>query len=77
MSKRNNLIIGITSVAAIGLIIFLVKTIKDELLMERLDKIADEGYETAGDILYPTKKLEPKSKSGDLADYSTNNVIFV
>jgi len=55
--KRNDIIIfGITSLAAIGLIVLLAGRTKKHRILERLDKIAEEGYETAGDILFPQNK---------------------
>ena len=56
MKNRQILIIGITSIATIGLVILLAGKHKKHRIMERLDKIAEEGYETAGDILFPSDK---------------------
>ena len=55
MRKGDALLIGITSILALGLAIYLVGKTKRDRMFERLDKIAEEGYETAGDILYPLK----------------------
>jgi hypothetical protein len=55
MRKGETLLIGITSILALGLAIYLVGKTKRERMFERLDKIAEEGYETAADILYPLK----------------------
>lgn len=55
MRKGDALLIGITSILALGLAIYLVGKTKRDRMIERLDKIAEEGYETAGDILYPLK----------------------
>ena len=56
MKNRQIIIIGITSIAAIGLVILLAGRTKKHRILERLDKIAEEGYETAGDILFPANK---------------------
>lgn len=58
MRDRQKIIVGISLAVAVGVIVYLTlktketKTIKK---LERLDRIAEEGYETAGDILYPLK----------------------
>ncbi len=46
---------GITSVLAVGLAIYIAGKTKKGRMLDRLDKIAEEGYETAADILYPLK----------------------
>ncbi len=56
MKNRQIIILGITSIAAIGLVIILAGRTKKHRIMERLDKIAEEGYEIAEDILYPSGK---------------------
>lgn len=59
MRNRNFIIIGIASLAFIGLtVLFTKKTIKTV----RLTKIADAGYETAADILYPEKNIPPRGR---------------
>lgn len=55
MKNRQILIIGITSVLAVGLAIYIAGKTKKDRMLQRLDKIADEGYETAADVLYPLK----------------------
>lgn len=55
MRNREKLLIGITAVLAVGLAIFITGKTKKDRMLQRLDKIADEGYETAADILYPLK----------------------
>lgn len=67
MKKRQILIIGITSIAAIGLVLLLAGRTKKHRIMERLDKIAEEGYETAGDILFPS--AQPLYKKGEYSYY--------
>lgn len=70
MRNAEKLLIGITSVLAIGLAIYLVAKTKKDRMWERLDKIAEEGYETAGDILYPLKDswLKKYRMSGDYSE---------
>lgn len=67
MRNGEKLLIGITSVLAIGLAIYFVGKVKKERMWERLDKIAEEGYETAADILYPLRDSWTKKNR---ADYS-------
>lgn len=56
MKSRQILIMGVTSIAVIGLVVLLAGKAKKHRVMERLDKIAEEGYELAEDILYPSSK---------------------
>lgn len=56
MKKDQKLIIGITAVLAVGLALYIAGKTKKDRMFERLDKIAEEGYETAGDILFPLRK---------------------
>ncbi len=56
MKSRQIIIVGITSIVAIGLIVLLAGKTKKNRIMQRLDRIAEEGYETAGDILFPSNK---------------------
>lgn len=55
MRNREKLLIGITALLAVGLAVFIAGKSKKDRMLERLDKIAEEGYETAADILYPLK----------------------
>ena len=55
MKNRNTIIIGVSAVMALGLVIYLTGKTKKDRMIERLERIADEGYETAGDILFPLK----------------------
>ena len=56
MKNRQILILSITSIAAISLVVLLAGRTKRHRILEKLDKIAEEGYELAEDILYPTAK---------------------
>lgn len=53
MKKTNKLLIGVGIVALTGLIIYAMR--RDQSNRE-LERIADEGYETANDILFPETK---------------------
>lgn len=55
MKNRQILVIGITSVLAIGLAIYITGKTKKDRMLQRLDKIAEEGYETAADVLFPIR----------------------
>ena len=56
MKDRNKIIIGIaTATILVGISLLVVGKKKKQCENTRLDKIADEGYETAGDILYPIR----------------------
>lgn len=53
MKKSDSkLIIGLAAIAAFGLILLLTNKEKKK---KRLQKVAEEGYETASDILFPNK----------------------
>lgn len=52
MKKTNRVILAIGLAAVAGLVIY---TIRRHQSNQRFAKIADEGYETAHDILYPHK----------------------
>lgn len=67
MKNKQLLILGITSLATIGIVILFVGRTKKHRIMERLDLIAEEGYETAGDILFPSDK--PLYKNPDYSYY--------
>jgi hypothetical protein len=67
MKKRQILILGITTVATVGLVVLLAGRTKRNRILERLDKIAEEGYELAEDILYPSSK--PLYKSEEYSYY--------
>jgi hypothetical protein len=57
MMKKSNLILGIISTVAIGIIIYQVSKVKTK---KRLLNISDAGYEFAYDILYPVKTKRAK-----------------
>lgn len=55
MSKKNNdILIAAASGIAAGLLVYAFRQAKREIKSRRkLNKIADEGYEMATDVLYP------------------------
>jgi hypothetical protein len=55
MSRTSKTIIGVASITAIGMIVYMryKKQIKKQ--QAKLDRVADEGYETAYDVLFPLK----------------------
>jgi len=57
--KTYFLAVGIVSTLALGLIIYQVRKIRVE---KRLLTIADAGYETAYDVLYPIKNKRFKAR---------------
>ena len=63
MKNRQIILLGITSIAAIGLVILLAGKTKKNRIMQRLDKIADEGYEIAEDIFILQVNLCIKKKN--------------
>jgi hypothetical protein len=67
MTKKTKLILGLTAIGAISAVLLLANRQKAKKKKQQmLDDIADEGYETAGDILYPlkTKKFKRVSLIG-------------
>lgn len=51
MKKTNKFLLGVTAAAAVGFIIYALKSRRQTAV--RHARVADEGYETAHDILYP------------------------
>lgn len=52
MKTRTKIILGLAAVAATGTLIYITRSFNTR---NRLTHISNEGYETAHDILYPTK----------------------
>ncbi len=52
MKKSEKILITVASFAVLGFIIYVAQKKKKE---KKLDSIADEGYETAEDVLYPLR----------------------
>jgi len=63
MKTRNKIIFATAAVAVAGLLVYAASRHKKTKRM--LSEISDEGYETAHDVLYPTKeKRSSKLKYG-------------
>ncbi len=57
MKLSTKIAIGLSVVAAAGIVVYLARSSRSKRMLE---KIADEGYETAHDILFPDKKINDK-----------------
>lgn len=57
--------IGVAALAAVGVAIYMMTRDKrKERAKKRLDRVADEGYETAHDVLFPNKYKSSKLQYG-------------
>lgn len=72
MKNGEKIAIGVTAIAAIGLIVLLTQKRRQKRIFTQLDRIAEEGYETAGDILYPLKHTRSRKNPYSYNDFSTN-----
>lgn len=54
MKKTNKFLLGVAAAAAVGIIVYAMKSRRRTAF--RHARVADEGYETAHDILYPNQK---------------------
>lgn len=54
MKKTNKIILGVAAAAAVGFLIYTIRNRRQSAI--RHARVADEGYETAHDILFPDKK---------------------
>lgn len=74
MRNGSKITIGITLITALGIVIYFARKKRQDRIFTRLDMIAEEGYETAGDILFPLKrkKLKKNRDYYDYNDFSTN-----
>jgi len=57
MKKTSRILLGVGIAAVAGFIIYAVRRYQTN---QRYAKVSDEGYETAHDILFPTKKHKRK-----------------
>ena len=55
MSRTSKTILGVASITAIGMIVYMRYKKQMKKQQAILDRVADEGYETAYDVLYPLK----------------------
>ncbi len=72
MRNGQKITIGITAIAAVGVIIYVARKRRQKRIFTRLDRIAEEGYETAGDILYPLKHTRSRKNPYSYNDFSRN-----
>lgn len=54
MKTKNKIILGVAAAAAVGLFVYAASRHKTTKRM--LTQISDEGYETAHDVLFPSKE---------------------
>ena len=54
MKLSNKIGLGLAVLAVTGIVVWLVKRTENKRM---LNQIADEGYETAQDILFPDKRM--------------------
>ncbi len=67
MKKQNKLIlIGISTLLSVGTFMLLADANRKRKIQNLRQEIADEGYETAYDILYPLKTKQFKGFKGKL-----------
>ena len=52
MKTKNKIVLGVAAATLIGVIIYAVRRRNTH---EILSRVADEGYETAQDVIYPNK----------------------
>jgi len=62
MKKASSIGLGLLAVAATGLVLYRLRRKRVEHRYRR--NISDEGYETAGDILYPERPAKPDEHYG-------------
>ena len=63
MKTSTKITLGVAALAAVGLTIYLMNKEKNNRDL-RMAHVADEGYETAHDVLYPEKRVSPRLKYG-------------
>ncbi len=57
MKTRDKIILGVAAAAAVGLIVYAKRRHNTKKM---LTQISDEGYETAHDVLFPSKEKRDK-----------------
>ena len=57
MKTRNKILLGVAAITVAGLVVYLANRKKTHRMLEQ---IADEGYETAHDVLFPDKERRNK-----------------
>lgn len=58
MKKTLRILIGLTAVAVVGMVIYRKRNRNTGVM---LDRVADEGYETAHDVMYPSHSKRGKN----------------
>lgn len=56
MKTSNKILFGVAAIAVAGLVVYASRSNRRKDHHEMLEQIADEGYETAHDVLFPDKK---------------------
>ncbi len=64
MKTSTKTLIGVAALAAVGLAIYAISKEKKKRSKKRLAHVANEGYETAHDVLYPNKYKPSKLQYG-------------
>ena len=64
MKKTNQVIVGVGAIAAIASLALLIYAVRRHNSNVRHAKVADEGYETAHDVLFPKKSRRGKLQYG-------------
>ena len=57
MKTSKKILLGVAAIAVAGLVVYAVNRKKTNRMLEQ---IADEGYETAHDVLFPNKEKRNK-----------------
>ncbi len=58
MKKTLRILVGLTAVAVVGIVIYRKRS---KNTVEMLERVADEGYETAHDVMYPRHSKRGKN----------------
>lgn len=61
MKISKNTLFSLLAITALGVVVYLARQEKSEDCEGKLAHIADEGYETANDILYPNHPRREKN----------------
>jgi hypothetical protein len=57
MTTKNKALIGVASLTTLGVVIYLRYKMQAQRERQQIsERVADEGYETAYDVLFPLKK---------------------
>lgn len=64
MKTSTKTLLGVAALAAVGLAVYMISRERRLAKKDRLAHVADEGYETAHDVLYPNKYKPSKLQYG-------------